>query len=180
MCRCAARPRSRAPAERRRTRPLRRWGRRVPSRPRLQPRRRRWALSPLCIAPLSLAVAVPAAQAAAFLPGAEADPPTGTVLRNEASAAEPLQGGGIRWTLAPWRSQGLLALDQRGLRLDGGSRARQSLLMGELDLASHIWQPWFVQLRVGMGFISSQAQDNTPGVASGGSGNTLTDRKSVV
>ena len=169
MRRCAARPRSRAPAERRAARPLRRWGRRVQARPRHLCRR--WLR-----APLSLAFIVPAAQGAAFLPGAEADPPTGAVVRAQPSAAEPLQGSGIQWTLGPWRQQGLLAADLRSLRLEDGSRTRQSLLLGDLDMASYIWQPWFVQLRFGLGFVTAQDQGQVQGLSTGGSGTTVTGR----
>ncbi len=130
-------------------------------------------------APLSLAIVWPAAHGAAFLPGAEADPPTGTVVRVLPSASEPLQGSGIQWTLGPWRSQGLLAADARSLKLEAGSRTRQNLLLGDVDLASYIWQPWFVQLRLGMGFVAAQTQGGAQGLSTGASGTTLTGRAAV-
>ncbi len=115
-----------------------------------------------------LALAAPAAQAAAFLPGAEADPPTGEVLRPAATPAEPLSGDGIRWTLAPWRQQGSGSVALRGLRLEDGSTSRQTLLAGDVEWASHVWQPWFVQLRLGLGFVAAR----TTGDAATGPGGT--------
>ena len=96
-----------------------------------------------------------AAQAAAYLPGgAEPDPPTGDRASTPApSAEEPSAGNGIRWELAPWRSRGLLSLDLRAQRLGAGPGSSQAVLFGEIDFASYIWQPWFIQLRAGFGAL---------------------------
>ena len=96
-----------------------------------------------------------AAQAAAYLPGgAEPDPPTGDRASTPApSAEEPSAGNGIRWELAPWRSRGLLSLDLRAQRLGDGPRSSQAVVFGEIDFASYIWQPWFIQLRAGFGAL---------------------------
>lgn len=114
--------------------------------------RARWWL-----APLSCAIVSPVAHGAAFLPGSEADPPTGALSSPAPSPVEPPVGDGIQWTLAPWRMRGSLALDLRALRLEDRSTTRQGLLVGDVDLASHIWQPWFVQLRLGMGFVAARS-----------------------
>ncbi len=106
---------------------------------------------------MSWAVLSPLAQAAAFLPGSEADPPTGALSAPTPTPVEPLLGDGIQWTLAPWRLRGSLALDLRALRLEDRSTTRQGLLVGDIDLASHIWQPWFVQLRLGLGFVAARS-----------------------
>lgn len=99
----------------------------------------------------------PAAHGAAFLPGSEADPPTGAVSTAAPTPVEPLLGDGIQWTLAPWRVRGSLALDLRALRLEDGSTTRQGLLVGEVDMASYVWQPWFVQVRLGLGFVAARS-----------------------
>jgi hypothetical protein len=110
----------------------------------------------------------PAAQAAAFLPGqtADADPPTGEA----APAPAPPPGGitngnGIRWELAPWRSEGSLTLDLRHLRLQDGRRTTQSFVFGDIDFATYVWQPWFIRLRAGIGLLggidSSRDNDGT-------------------
>ncbi len=92
-------------------------------RPSLRPRRRspRWGVRPLSLAllkplslallrPLPLVLLAPCAHAATYLPGAEADPPTGEILGAGASPAEPLRGSGIRWVLGPWRYGGALGV----------------------------------------------------------------------
>lgn len=176
MRRCAARARSRAPAERRAACRRRRQGparvllRRPPPKP-----WQGWRTASL-LAPLALAA--PGAQAAAFLPGAEADPPTGEVTHALPTPAEPLAGDGIQWTLAPWRHQGTLSLALRGLRLEDGSTSRQALLAGDVEFASHVWQPWFVQLRLGLGFVAAQTGgDAATGAAGSGA---LTGRAAVL
>ena len=114
--------------------------------------------------PLALAMLMPAAaaQAAAYLPGgAEPDPPTGDRASASApSAEEPTAGTGIRWELAPWRSRGLLSLDLRAQRVGNGPRSSQAVLFGEVDFASYVWQPWFIQLRAGFGGVISTERSN--------------------
>lgn len=114
--------------------------------------------------PLALAMLMPAApaQAAAYRPGgAEPDPPTGDRSSTAApSAEEPTAGNGIRWELAPWRSRGLLSLDLRAQRLGDGPRSNQAVLFGEVDFASYVWQPWFIQLRAGVGALLGGERSN--------------------
>lgn len=107
--------------------------------------------------------------AAGVSPGA-AEPGAGRAGAAAAvsSPEEPLQGQGIQWTLAPWRVGGTLALDLRALRESGGSSHRAGLLLGDIDMASHIWQPWFVQVRLGLGWVAG-ATRGSDGDASGSS-----------
>ncbi len=128
-------------------------------------RRRR---GPRLLAPLSLLMAARLAQAAAFAPGADADPPTGAVhVPLAPSAEEPLAGNGIDWRFAPWVVSGLLALDLRVNHLEDGQRPRSGLLEGQVDLASYLWQPWFAQVRLGMGVLVNTSDTETD------SGNSL-------
>lgn len=115
------------------------------------PARARWRRWPVAAA-VALALP-PAAHAAAFLPGAdEPDPPTGERPAPAAEApANPLAGPGIRWVLAPWRHAGTLAVDARRLRFEDGRQATQGTLQGDIDFASHVHEPWFIQLRGGIG-----------------------------
>ncbi len=137
-------------------------------------RRRRSALG--WAWPLTLAIAGPAAHAAAYLPGAQADPPTGdTPPPAVATANEPLRGNGIEWRFGPWRTSGLLALDLRWLRFDGGTDVRQTALLADVEAASYLWQPWFAQVRFGVGFVAStdsNGHEGEPRVAA--TGNTIT------
>lgn len=101
------------------------------------------------------------AGAAAFLPGApEADPPTGATGTPEPSLAVPA-GNGIRWELAPLRYAGTVSLDGRWLRLEEGTRTRQGLLFNDIEFATHVWQPWFVQLRAGFGALATRDVSRT-------------------
>jgi hypothetical protein len=123
------------------------------------------------------------AHTAAYLPGEqlEPDPPTGDAASTPAaSPAEPVAGNGIRWELAPWRHSGLLALDLRSVRLDQGAHSRQAVLSGDIDFASYIWQPWFVQLRAGVGALQSNDRSTDSGGASSTThGSALTGRLGV-
>ena len=124
-----------------------------------------------------LALLLPSvAHAAAFLPGAapEPDPPTG---EKPAPAAAPA-GNGIRWTLAPWRSDGALTVDLRALRLDDGSRSTQQLVFADVDVASHVWEPWFIQLRAGLGLLGDRTQ-GSGGTVNGGGSASVTGRVAV-
>lgn len=111
----------------------------------------------LCLSAGMAMLLPPAAHAAAFLPGAsaDADPPTG-----EAAPAPPpppnggVGGNGIRWELAPWRSEGSVTLDLRHLRLEDGRRTTQGVVFGDIDFATYVWQPWFVRLRAGVGLLA--------------------------
>jgi hypothetical protein len=117
------------------------------------------------IAPLAAALMLraPPVQAAAYLPGpTDADPPTGDV--GLAAAAPPApNGNGIRWILAPWRSSGSVSLDLRSLRLEDGSRTTQTMLFNDIEFASHVWQPWFVQVRAGLGLLAANDVSRSAG-----------------
>lgn len=131
---------------------------------------RRLAHARRIVGPLCLTLAAPAAQAAAYLPGAEADPPTGDAPSAAPSASEPLRSNGIDWRFAPWRWGGTLALDARWLRLEDSSTSRQGALLFDIDGATYLWQPWFVQLRLGAGFVVSR--DNSSNAGSDGDRST--------
>lgn len=127
-------------------------------------RRRARRLAP-ALAPLAAALLMARAggvQAAAFLPGAaEPDPPTGDT---SAAAAEPLQHGeGFRFEFAPWQVGGTLALDGRWLRLEDGLRTRHVAAVADIDFASWLWQPWFVQVRAGVGGLLARDHSQGPG-----------------
>lgn len=130
---------------------------------------RRWAW------PLTLVIAAPAAHAASYVPGSEADPPTGDTAAST-TPAEPLRGGnGIQWVFGPWRTGGTMALDLRWLRFDSGGSARQATLLADVEASSYLWQPWFAQLRVGLGFVASTDSNGQEGAArTASTGNTLT------
>jgi hypothetical protein len=133
-------------------------------------------------APICLSLAAPATQAAAYLPGAEPDPPTGDAGAASASAAEPLRangGNGIQWRFAPWRWGGTLALDARWLKLEDGSAARQGALFADIDGSTYLWQPWFVQLRLGAGVVVSRDSSDAGGASRQSGGNAYTARAQV-
>ncbi|HET9821917.1 MAG TPA: hypothetical protein VFQ16_08835 [Burkholderiaceae bacterium] len=137
-------------------------------------RHARWAL------PLALSLAWPAAHGAAYLPGAEADPPTGDLPPQAPMPAEPMQGGDIAWTFGPWRSNGTVALDFRALRLDHGARSRQTALLLDIDSASYLWQPWFIQVRLGAGLIATSDHGSASDANAGGIGKSLTGRAELL
>lgn len=121
-----------------------------------------------------MAIVMPAAQAASYLPGVEADPPTGDAPAATATPAEPLRGNGIQWTFGPWRTSGSLALDGRWLRFEDGSTSRQGAVLTDIETASYLWQPWFVQVRFGAGLVASRDSGRDAGQGLGSSGNSLT------
>lgn len=116
--------------------------------------------------------------AAAYLPGApEAEGPAATP--KSASAPAPAESG-IQWTLAPVRTSGTVSLDLRRLRLEDGTRSTLGLVYNDIEFATHVWQPWFVQLGGGIGALA--AHDTTSGgsTTAGSSGSTaLTGRLSL-
>lgn len=106
----------------------------------------------------------------------EPDPPTGTVFAAASDAGAPSaatppadrardygNGNGIRWRLAPIAFGGNVALDQRWNRADNGASSRQTLLTTNVDLATYVWQPWFVQLRGGAGVLLAQGSQTAAG-----------------
>lgn len=142
-------------------------------------------LGPLVV-PLLLA-AGSSAWPAAFAPRLQgADPPTGdtAAVRAEAAAAEePLaRGNGIRWTLAPWRWGASLTLDTRWLSTGQGRRSTSGMILGDIDFASYVWQPWFVQLQGGVGLLLDRTRnqaDDAPADSATGRGLTLRANASV-
>lgn len=87
-------------------------------------------------------------------------------------AANPPAAGdvGVRWALAPVRLGGSVSLDLRAVRLEDGRRATQQLLYGEVQGATHVWEPWFIQLRGGVGaLLGHDATRESPSASAGGS-----------
>jgi hypothetical protein len=112
-----------------------------------RPVRARW----LCAA---LLLRAGSAGAAAFLPGApDPDPPTGATGQIEPGIELPA-GSGFRFEFAPPRWNGTLALEGRRLRQQDGTRNTQGLVYNDLEMATYLWQPWFVQLRAGVGLLA--------------------------
>ena len=94
---------------------------------------------------------LPPAAAATFEPGAEPDPPTGAVPA--VPEGLPDETDGIRWEFAPLSYSGNLSVDGRWQNFDSGARSRQGLTVGDIEFATYVWQPWFVQLRFGLGLV---------------------------
>lgn len=135
------------------------------------------------LAAAALALHAGGASAAAYLPGgAEPDPPTGEVRTATASDAPAGQGLRMRWGLAPIRYSGTLSLDARWLRLEQGTTSRQGTLQNDIEFWTHIWQPWFIQLRAGTGVVVARntLSGEGSGTNSGASGSSsLTGRFAV-
>ena len=68
----------------------------------------------------------------------------------------------LRWTLAPVRFAGNLGIEKRYARAEDGLRSERGLLGANVDASSYIWQPWFIQLRAGLGLILSQGEERQP------------------
>lgn len=129
--------------------------------------------------------AQPIVLAAATMPGRrEPDPPTGPLAAAPAArAGEQLQSGpgsrlpaadsngtlnglngngrgGIRWRFAPVLWAGNVSVDGRWSRDGDGVRSQQLLLNTNLDGASYLWQPWFAQVRGGVGALFARGSSN--------------------
>jgi hypothetical protein len=141
--------------------------------------RRRWAAA----SGVAIALTLPAAHAASYLPGAEPDPPTGdapaTATATVATAAEPLRGNGIEWRFGPWRTAGSVGLDARWLRFEDGSTTRQGALLFDIETASYLWQPWFMQLRFGAGLVATSDSGRDSGQGLSSTGNSFTGHAEV-
>ena len=135
------------------------------------------------------------ASAAAFQPDGAVPPVTGALDDAEAQALEEGStppgraavlgtgtgtgsgsGSGIIWGLAPIRLGGSLTMDLRRQRLEDGRRNTQGLSYAELQWATHVWEPWFVQLRGGFGAlvardVSRQSDGSTTSTSQAGTGN---------
>jgi hypothetical protein len=106
------------------------------------------------------------AHAAAYLPGADASPAEPAATRDSTAPA----GSGMRWVLAPLRISGTVGLDLRTLRLEDGSRTSQALVFNDIDVATYLWQPWFAQLRAGLGVLTERDVRSAPGQGDARSG----------
>lgn len=152
------------------------------------------AIALACSLPLACALApvAPLVQAAAFAPGALPDPATGEPPSEVAAgrgaagdarlanpASEPLRVQGVQWTLAPWKTSGSASLTGRWLRQDEGGNSRQALVVSDIEWASHVWQPWFIQLRAGLGLLAARDQAQAGEVSSHSTGLTSTGRLAV-
>ncbi|MEY4751601.1 MAG: hypothetical protein RIQ60_3815 [Pseudomonadota bacterium] len=124
--------------------------------------RRVWRPAPVRLVPTGALTLLPLlpllAQGAAYQPG------TATPVEVAPADATPTTGSadGLRWTLAPVRSGGTLAFDLRTLRLSDGSRSSQALVYNDIDLSSHLWQPWFAQVRAGLGLLAERDRRSAP------------------
>lgn len=138
--------------------------------------------------PTLLLLRAGSAQAAAFAPGpviGAIDPAAAGDLEDGAlqdgitplpTSAPAPSGGGIVWGFAPVRLGGSVTLDLRRQRLEDGRRNTQGLSYAELQWATHVWEPWFVQLRGGFGAlvardVSRQSDGSTTSTSHAGTGN---------
>jgi hypothetical protein len=106
----------------------------------------------------------PHVAAASFEPGSEPDPPTGAVPVVVDGSQEDIDG--IRWEFAPLSYSGSLSIDGRWQNQNTGLRSRQALTVGDIEAATYIWQPWFVQLRFGLGLVLSRETSKEAGAPS--------------
>jgi len=104
--------------------------------------------------PLLMAAAVVAAGADSASSG------PGRPLPEAADAAD--RNRPVRWRLAPVRLEGNIGLEQRYSRSEDGLRSDRGLFGASVDAASYIWEPWFIQLRAGLGVILSQGKERQP------------------
>jgi hypothetical protein len=112
-----------------------------------------YLLAPAAAAVLLLCA--PRAMAASYVPGQlEDELPTDTASRTEAPQALPTADS-IQWALAPLQYAGSVSLEGRWLRLEDGSRARHGLVFNDIEFATYVWQPWFIQLRAGLGILAA-------------------------
>lgn len=98
--------------------------------------------------------------AATFEPGSEADAPTGPT--GQVELPQEIGGTGIQWALAPIRHAGTFAFDLRSVRLDDGSRSTQALVYNDIEFGTYVWQPWFIQLRAGVGALADRTGSTGP------------------
>ena len=137
-------------------------------------RRRAWCC---CVALACLPAQWP--RAASFEPGKSPDPATGdtAVQAAQADASSAVEGNGIRWAFGPLRWGGRLSLDLRALRLPEGTRINQAIVANDLDFATYVHAPWFIQLQGGLGvMVSRDAVRGTESPVDGGTNVSLTGR----
>ena len=77
---------------------------------------------------------------------------------SESAAGEPdvAERPRIRWKLAPVVWGGDLGYEARMTRNQGQGSTFEQLVIGNVHGRSYIWQPWFVQVRGGVGFVLSR------------------------
>ncbi|MCU0940653.1 MAG: hypothetical protein MUC86_16360 [Burkholderiaceae bacterium] len=84
----------------------------------------------------------------------------GQPVADAANASD--RSGPVRWRLAPVRLEGGIGLEKRYSRDEDGLRSERGLFAAGVDAASYIWEPWFIQLRAGLGLILSQGKEEQP------------------
>lgn len=98
--------------------------------------------------------------AAAFVPNTPPpDPPTGEVHTPTAAPAVAIGDeasllGSVRWELGPVEMAGRLSIDHY-------LREKRLIAYTDVDFSSYIWQPWFIQLRAGLGIVGSRSSGPT-------------------
>lgn len=86
--------------------------------------------------------------------------------RDEGPGAESQDGASrpISWSFAPVRWDGKLASELRITGISGVERRTQRVDSAEANARSYIWQPWFIQVRGGLGILRShQLSSHTEG-----------------
>jgi len=98
--------------------------------------------------------------------GRAAPDPEALPARDEGPGAVS-QGDASRrtsWSFAPVRWDGKLSSELRVTGISGGERRTQRVDSGEANARTYIWQPWFIQLRGGLGILRShQLSSHTEG-----------------
>lgn len=115
--------------------------------------------------------------AAPYVPGQpEDEQPADAASRADAVQTAPT-GNGIQWALAPLQYSGSVSMEGRWLRLEDGSRTKYGLLFNDIEFATYVWQPWFIQLRAGLGLLAARDSASTiDGSSSSGSSTAVTGR----
>lgn len=137
-----------------------------------------WALAPLFLH------GTPAGAAPFAARSTEADPPTGetAIAVTELTAPETaaVRGSGIRWALGPIGWRGGLTLDLRRFKSDDGRSNSAAMMIASMDFSSYVWQPWFIQLRGGLGLTLDRSRSSGPdSPGESGSGRGVTSYGSV-
>lgn len=101
------------------------------------------------------------ATSASFEPGTEPPPTSEATEATPDVQAEDMDR--IRWELAPLTYSGSLSLDLRWQQLGDAVRSRQGLVIGDFEFATYVWQPWFVQMRFGLGLVAAHENLQEPG-----------------
>lgn len=117
--------------------------------------------------PAADADASPAASAG----GTQGNPQPAPTQSPTDDAVPATSGGGvggrprIRWQLAPVVWGGDLGYEARMTRNQGQGNTFEQLVIGNVHGRSYVWQPWFVQVRGGLGVVLSRL--NTSGNGNG-------------